>query len=271
MKIVDRRTFLELPEDTVFADYANDLFGELGPVSIKGHTHRDANGVAFDFDRQELTQLEWRDGAEFARVVCAAEGGASVALDLDCTARDDCAEQQRYAVWEPQDVAQLIERLRRCASVPPNVNLPACAPATEVLEVNVGGSALRALLCDTHTASALAHLSGEHCELNWTLNTLGSSADPCDECQSSPQRGDTIVQRLERAVRQTLPTWTGFYWARCTPAFREEHGADAFDGEAVVEYTGGPDREGCVEIAGSDLLFAVSDFEWLEGPIRRKP
>lgn len=213
MKIVDRATFLELPEDTIFADYANDLFGELGPVSIKGYTYRDASGVAFDFDRQELTQLEWTDGAEFERVVRAAEGGASVALDLDCTARDDCAEQQRYAIWEPQDVAQLIGRLRRCAR--------GCG------------------------VDRWADLSGNGNDLS----------------QGNKARQPT---RIELSA---LPTETGYYWVRARDDGRyvpEENRR-----ERVVWYEADPDDPRPVRVHGNDFSFAVSDFEWLEGPIRR--
>lgn len=209
MKIVDRKTFLAMPEETVFAKYAT--LGNIGEVCIKGETYVNGEGEGIDFLYQPLANsVDANDTGAFVDAMAAAEKGAPFKLDLDCQSRDGLFDKdQLFVVWEPDDVKQLVERLQRCASAP-NANW-AAEPATEVLEVNVGGSALRALLCDTHTASVLAHLSGEHCELSWSLNTIGSSADHCDECRSSPQRGDTFAQRLERAIAQSAGDLTAMF------------------------------------------------------------
>lgn len=141
--------------------------------------------------------------------------------------------------------------------------------ATEVLEVAIGGGTLRSLLCDHHTKLALAHLSGEHDRLQWTLNTL-EGGGACEECCALPQRGDTLVQRLERAVGEcatamppdaTLPAADGFYWVRIRSAPATDERV------ALVSSSLGSTF---VTLSGTPAVFAVSDFEWLEGPIRRK-
>lgn len=110
MKIVDRKTFLAMPEETVFAKYAT--LGNIGEVCIKGGTWKN------DFWYQPLANsADVNDTGEFIDTMCAAENGTPFKLDLDCQSRDGLFDaDQRFVVWEPEDVKQLVERLQRCVA-----------------------------------------------------------------------------------------------------------------------------------------------------------
>jgi hypothetical protein len=107
MKIVDRKTFLAMPEGTVFSKYEPCIFSEL---KIKG-----ANCGEDDFLVQEIADaVRMEDGESsfdmFTRVNDLRE---SVPMDLYCEGRDGLFDQdQLFAVWEDGDVAALISRLQ---------------------------------------------------------------------------------------------------------------------------------------------------------------
>lgn len=65
--------------------------------------------------------MDARDSGEWAeKLFEAQESGGSVAFDFYCQSRDGTfSHDQLYAVWEPQDVAALIQRLQ--VSAPPAV------------------------------------------------------------------------------------------------------------------------------------------------------
>ena len=110
MKIVDRKTFLELPENTLFSKWASCVFGDL---TIKGASWE------HDFLTQEIASaVECNDSGEFADLCDdAARTGKSIAINLDCMGRDGCFDEgQMFAVWEAEDVLALIERLKACVS-----------------------------------------------------------------------------------------------------------------------------------------------------------
>jgi len=104
MKIVDRKTFLALPEGTVFAKYKPCVFEAL---SIKGETWGN------DFLVQYIDTALSADEADNL-LYGAAETGASLPMDFDCLSRDGCFDDdQLFAVWERADVEALIARLVR--------------------------------------------------------------------------------------------------------------------------------------------------------------
>ena len=108
MKIVDRKTFLALPPETLFAKYEPCAFEDL---CIKGETWGD------DFLVQDITgSIECCDSNEFVNRLDHSEATEeSVPMDFECTGRDGCFDEgQLFAVWEPNDVRALIERLGRC-------------------------------------------------------------------------------------------------------------------------------------------------------------
>ena len=105
MRIVNRKEFLSLPEETLFSKYEPCCFE---PILIKGET------LANDFIFQSINDaIKWGDPEEFSDVLFKAEkSGDSFDIDLDCTERDGMFdEDQLFAVWEKKDLAQLIDRL----------------------------------------------------------------------------------------------------------------------------------------------------------------
>lgn len=106
MKIIDRATFLSMPEGTVYAKYVPMLFGDL---MIKGET------IPGDFYFQQIVDAidsessnDWAD-----KLIDSQENGTSLAMDFHCEGRDGFYdEDQLFAVFEPRDVRSLIERLQ---------------------------------------------------------------------------------------------------------------------------------------------------------------
>lgn len=110
MKIVDRKTFMEIPENTLFAKWEPCWFGEL---MIKGET------IGNDFIMQDIASaVKCNDSGEFAELCDhSAQYGVSLAMDFYCEERDGCFdEDQMFAVYERDDVLQLIERLKACVT-----------------------------------------------------------------------------------------------------------------------------------------------------------
>jgi len=111
MKIVDRRTFMALPKNTLFSKWEPCVFGWL---EIKGESLKN------DFLTQEIASaVKCDDSGEFADLCDeAARTGGSIVMDLDCEGRDGCFDdEQMFAVWERADVLALIERLKACAGI----------------------------------------------------------------------------------------------------------------------------------------------------------
>lgn len=107
MKIVDLKTFLSLPAETLFSKYEPCLFDA---ICIKGDTIG-----ANDFCYQPIADaILCDDSSDFVDVLFDAEvNRSSFSLDLDCQMRDGFfVDTQLFAVWEPNDVAALIERLK---------------------------------------------------------------------------------------------------------------------------------------------------------------
>lgn len=107
MKIVDRVTFLTLPEETVFARYEPCIFGEL---SIKLETcGRDfvVQGLVDPWFEGDNSSEDWINTLD--RI---ARGEPSPPLDFDFAGRDGAfKDDQLYAVWEAADLDALIDRL----------------------------------------------------------------------------------------------------------------------------------------------------------------
>jgi hypothetical protein len=113
MKIVDLPTFRALPENTLFSKYEQCCFGHL---SIKGET------LPTDFLSQELSDpIAGENSHEIVdTLIRATKTGESIKLDLNSQGRDGLFDRdQLFAVWEPEDVRSLINRLQQC--LPPSV------------------------------------------------------------------------------------------------------------------------------------------------------
>lgn len=106
MKIVNRKTFLHLPAGTVFSKYDSGNFGEL---CIKGET------VGADFLQQKIAGAVWNSAIDESHDSLAEgdDSGDSIPMDFYHDTLDGLFEKnQRFAVWEPDNVAELIERLQ---------------------------------------------------------------------------------------------------------------------------------------------------------------
>lgn len=107
MKIVKLDQFLKLPPGTLFAKYVPCVFEEL---TIKGETLP----ATKDFCYQDIISVDAGTCGDSADMLFLAEEGASINLDLNCQGRDGCFEpDQLFAVYERQDVEQLIGRLQQ--------------------------------------------------------------------------------------------------------------------------------------------------------------
>lgn len=114
MKIVSRKDFLAMPEETLYAKYQPCYFEAL---EIKGET------LSNDFLTQQIVDaIACKDSGEFSDLLHESETtGKSVKFDFDCQGRDGCFDDdQLFAVWERDDVLALIERLTRLIAAPQN-------------------------------------------------------------------------------------------------------------------------------------------------------
>lgn len=113
MKIVNRKTFLDLPNGTLFSKFAPDYFEDL---CIKDETwFHDREDAAHDFLYQSLNDaVKCNSSDDFSyQLDLAREQGQSIPLDLDCASRDGLFDKdQLFAVWERTDVEQLLARLQ---------------------------------------------------------------------------------------------------------------------------------------------------------------
>jgi hypothetical protein len=111
MRIVNRTEFLKLPANTLFSKYAPCYMEAL---EIKGDTI-----VANDFGVQQIADAIRSDsGNDFAnKLQDAEETGKSLTMDFDYQGRDGCFDaDQLFAVWEPEDVFKLMQRLYLCVA-----------------------------------------------------------------------------------------------------------------------------------------------------------
>jgi hypothetical protein len=123
VKIVTREQFMEYPAETVFSTYAPCWFGLL---TIKGATIN-SNGKNIDWYEQQIADaIDASSSDQFSDMLfIAQEAGDSLPMDFDCQGRDGLFdEKQLYAVWEPQDVAALVNRLQRCLALQGSENAP---------------------------------------------------------------------------------------------------------------------------------------------------
>lgn len=115
MKIVDRKTFLSMPPETVYAKYTPSVFDGL---NIKGDTIYGLNGEAIDWFYQSIgaDAIDAHDSAAWGALLDESqEEGKSLVMDFECQGRDGCFDDdQLFAVFEKADVVALIERLKRC-------------------------------------------------------------------------------------------------------------------------------------------------------------
>lgn len=107
MRIVNREEFLKLPANTVFSLYTPCNFGDL---RIKVATQE------YDFVFDDIIgAFDFENTGDFIDKCRSMERGASIPMDFACSQRDGLFDNcQLFAVFDPDDVVRLIERLKRC-------------------------------------------------------------------------------------------------------------------------------------------------------------
>ena len=119
MRIVNRKTFLSLPEGILFSKFYDcDSFG---PLLIKNDTMKWNEDDVGDFGYQNIAdEVELPAGSECSDCIFVFEdsikNGSSFNIDLCCGRRDGLFDaDQLFAVWESKDLESLIETLTtRC-------------------------------------------------------------------------------------------------------------------------------------------------------------
>lgn len=108
MRIVDRKTFLAMPDGTVYAKYEPQDFG---PLCVKGDSLGDIDFYSGDLCHP---RFEGDHGSDtHYDILTEIEGGASVAVYLNVEGRDGLFDKgQLFAIWERADVEALIARLQ---------------------------------------------------------------------------------------------------------------------------------------------------------------
>ena len=111
MKIIDRKTFLEMPPGIIYAKYEPCNFGGL---NIKWESMIHANDYSGDFVCQGLgVEVKCDDSDEFESQCSKAEKGEEIDLDFECAGRDGLFEKdQLFAILSKKDVELLINRLQ---------------------------------------------------------------------------------------------------------------------------------------------------------------
>lgn len=103
-----------MPAGTLYAKCAPWVFES---VCIKGDTLY-SEGKPIDWFYQQIgaDAIKAHDSGEWGnKLDDALANGTSVSMDFYCEGRDGCFEDdQIFAVFEPQDVKDLISRLERC-------------------------------------------------------------------------------------------------------------------------------------------------------------
>lgn len=123
MRIVDWKTFAELPVGTIFAKYKPCVFSSM---MMKGDTLRDDAGKPTDFFCLDITTcFDSGPRGDYLKEVSRAERGESVPMDFDAWSRDAMYEAtQLFAIYEPADLRGLIEVLQRGLHMSPQQSAP---------------------------------------------------------------------------------------------------------------------------------------------------
>ena len=109
MRIVNIDTFIKLPAGILFAKYEPHIFEDL---MIKGNTDNN------DFSSVRLLEVKAGSLDEMVDILESARVGSSFKLDLEYYCRDGAFEKdQLFAVYEKEDVEQLLETIHRCLKI----------------------------------------------------------------------------------------------------------------------------------------------------------
>lgn len=110
MKIVNRETFLKQPINTVFSKYELHSFQ---PLSIKGQTTLDGSDFFYSSIADAISAENDEKAVNLAKASLA--DSVSIPMDFCSLSRDGCYdEEQLFAIWEREDIQDLIVRLHKC-------------------------------------------------------------------------------------------------------------------------------------------------------------
>ena len=121
MKILNRQQFLALPAGVIFSKYDPCIFEAF---CIKGNTIDIYNGTKPEYNDFCFQQISDSLDRESALKLPGTDNLTtdSYNFDFDCMSRDGLHYQnQLFAVWEPNDVKQLIMALQELPVVEINV------------------------------------------------------------------------------------------------------------------------------------------------------
>ena len=107
MKIVDRKTFLQLDKETLYSKYEPCCLDDLEIKCI--------DDMGNDFITQWIANaIECESSEEHIDILLNAEENViSFTMDFDCPGRDGFFDKdQLFAIWEKEDIEKLIERLK---------------------------------------------------------------------------------------------------------------------------------------------------------------
>jgi hypothetical protein len=108
MKIVDRKTFLAMPEGFVFQKFEPMIFGD---IEVRNEAIQPRPEFPGDYYSTELTS---RTDCDDDSVFSAIENGTSFDMSFITQCRDGFYDaDEQFAVWERKDVEGLIARLQR--------------------------------------------------------------------------------------------------------------------------------------------------------------
>lgn len=108
MRILNREQFLAMPPNTLFCEYYGHP--EFGQLCVKLDSYGENAFVYVVLD-----SVSSDDSDNFGNLLAEKSNGETFSMDFDCTSRDAIYEPDRcFAVFEPQDVKQLIARLTLC-------------------------------------------------------------------------------------------------------------------------------------------------------------
>lgn len=109
MKIIDSKAFLKLPENYVFSKYSPCVIGDF---MVKKETTKQNNF----YYQSIIDSIECTGPEDFwLRLEQAEQNNTTIKMNFDRTEIDGCFDnKQLYAVWDNEDIIQLIHLLLQC-------------------------------------------------------------------------------------------------------------------------------------------------------------
>jgi hypothetical protein len=112
MKLVNRKTFIELPDGTIYSKYFDGW--NFHEISIKCETRFGMENEPIDWLSMPLNEIHYGTKSEdtqkrFDEMI---EKGEEEPITLNCTTRDGLFEdEQIFAVYDKNDINKMIEML----------------------------------------------------------------------------------------------------------------------------------------------------------------